>query len=274
MKKLIFIVWLTLILQAFLPTAYAQDNGTVYDSLHIPAEELENATRITEDDVIIKLYHVHLFSYICQDSATPVNERLQNDPTISHHLTFGNPDDLEKDEWTQYTQRDHPLLQVILYPERVFEAANLSEDLEIYETYACTTDYEGWCVYYVTNKGNYVCYAPYYAKEGQEVLYLLTEALIRELYPKHLEHIRAYHANENGTPTLDQSFDLSDYRVRGYPVTTVCRHDPSELKNEDEIPHRTEPFFPTAAVIAAAVSLAVLGGVTLAAWLYRKKTHR
>jgi hypothetical protein len=146
------------------------------------------------------------------------------------------------------------------------------DGVDIYERYAfdARSEYGNAYVYYVTNRGNYI----YYHSYAQPNAYLVPETLVCELIRVHQNHLNTYHADIGGKICFEESVDLSAYCVRGFEEVAVHQHDPSELKNEDEIPRRTEPFFPTAAVIAAAVSLAVLGGVTLAAWMYQKKTKR
>ena len=276
MKKIAVLLCSFFMLLTSFSTAHAQENVAVYDSIRIPAEEIENFAKTNEDDSIICKYYVNFLPYICGEQTGTVRERLQNElQTFSHCLISVNSEELAQDEPTTHTNVYHHFLQAILYPERMFESVNLLNDLEIHEVYAMESQYEGLGVYYVTNKGNYLYYTHFYVAEGSVANgYLLPESVVRDLYPKHIVHQRDYHGHENGMLLLFQSFDLSAYKVHGNEEIVIHRHDPSELETEDEISRRTEPFFPTAAVIAAAVSLAVLGGVTLAAWLYQKKTHR
>ena len=55
MRRFVFFLWSASMLLTFFSNAHAQERVVVYDSLHIPTEEIENFTKNNETDVVIKL---------------------------------------------------------------------------------------------------------------------------------------------------------------------------------------------------------------------------
>ena len=87
MKKIAVLLCSFFVLLTSFSTAHAQENVAVYDSLHIPAEEIENFAKTNEDDSIICKYYVNFLPYICGEQTGTVRERLQNElQTFSHCL--------------------------------------------------------------------------------------------------------------------------------------------------------------------------------------------
>ena len=138
MRRFLFFLCSASMLLTFFSNAHAQECVVVYDSLHIPTEEIENFTKNNETDVVIKLYYMpSLLSCICQERTISVRDYIQNElDTFPQRLVSVSAEDLLQDQWTQSTGRLHTFLQAILYPERIFETAGLSENPEILETYA------------------------------------------------------------------------------------------------------------------------------------------
>ena len=251
-------------------TVSASEMTPMYDSLYITEEEMQAVTKENESDVIVKLYTYDLFRWIGQEPSKSIQEHIVSSAeTFSPRLVSVSPNNLEGegDLWI--------LLQALLDPLPLFEVLNLADNLEIYASYAFEPKvcYSDAYIYYVTNFGDYIYYNPYFLQNGDNNAYLVPVEIVDEIIVAYNADYYNYHQGINGGLPYEYTYDLSAYCVRGFEEVAVHQHDPSELKNEDEIPRRTEPFFPTAAVIAAAVSLAVLGGVTLAAWLYRKPNY-
>ena len=266
MKKGILVLCFALLLSAFAISASANEAPVTWDSLNIPEEETVDFVKEHDGDAIVKLYGLEVFYAIRNDPEKSIQEHLDSPNARSPRLISVSSENLEQEGDLS------TLLQALLNPIPLFEALDLADGLEIDERYAfdARDEYGNAYVYYVTNRGNYI----YYHSYAQPNAYLVPETLVCELIRVHQNHLNTYHADIGGKICFEESVDLSAYCVRGFEEVVVHQHDPSELKNENETPHRTEPFFPTAAVIAAAVSLAVLGGVTLAAWMYQKKTKR
>ena len=265
-REIILALCFVFLLSAFASTATASESPVTWDSLNIPEEETVDFVKEHDGDVIVKLYGLEVFYAIRNDPEKSIREHLDSPNAQSPRLISVSAENLEQEGDLS------TLLQALFNPIPLFEALDLADGLEIYERYAfdARDEYSNAYVYYVTNRGNYI----YYNSYAQANAYLVPETLVCELIRVHQNHLNTYHADIGGKILLEESVDLSAYKVRGNEEIVVHQHDPSELETEDEITRRTEPFFPTAAIIAAAVSLAVLGGVTLAAWIYRKKTHR
>ena len=270
-RGIILVLCFALLLSAFAISASATEAPDTWDSLNIPEEETEGFEKENEGDIIVKLYRLELLYWIHRDPTKSIHDHIASaDKNDQPRLLSVSRDNLEEegDLWI--------LLQALLDPLPLFEVLNLADNLEIYASYAFEPKvcYSDAYIYYVTNFGDYIYYNPYFLQNGDNNAYLVPVEIVDEIIVAYNADYYNYHQGINGGLPYEYTYDLSAYCVRGFEEVAVHQHDPSELKNEDEIPRRTEPFFPTAAVIAAAVSLAVLGGVTLAAWLYRKKTHR
>ena len=269
-RGIILVLCFALLLSAFAISASATEAPDTWDSLNIPEEETADFVKEHDGDAIVKLYGLEVFYAIRNDPEKSIQEHLDSPNARSPRLVSVSPNNLEGegDLWI--------LLQALLDPLPLFEVLNLADNLEIYASYAFEPKvcYSDAYIYYVTNFGDYIYYNPYFLQNGDNNAYLVPVEIVDEIIVAYNADYYNYHQGINGGLPYEYTYDLSAYCVRGFEEVAVHQHDPSELKNEDEIPRRTEPFFPTAAVIAAAVSLAVLGGVTLAAWLYRKKTHR
>ncbi len=257
----------------------------VSDSLHIPAEELENA-EIGDTDIVIKMYHSPILTFRLKSGEhlkdmTDSSWLMLIDDTGFWKLSCDGTT-FTKVEIIYYRQEHYQILaQHMLNPAPLFEKIEKNADFAIIETYCFYNSASTSLIYFVTTQGEYIYYNPFRNTESNGYLFpyeLLTEIAAAEVYD------RNFHIEEGGGgPRLDEVYDLSAYRVHGNETVALHNHEgdtPIITPNPDNPPENPAPdksektpqknTFPWGIVLG--ISLPVVAvGIVSGVWIKKKR---
>ena len=169
---LVFILSLTLLL----PLAVsAKETLQKYDSLNLSAGEKE-AIGISDDNIqIVKKYRAH-WCFVFPET-TSIEEVLESQEMLLPHYIIYNDNGVDSYQMINNGKSEKVDILTVLeqsLDEEYIKKMNagssqlteVADNIEIYNMYYLEdTSYLGKCIYYVTNKGDYVYYSSYLTDE-------------------------------------------------------------------------------------------------------------
>ena len=172
-KSLLVLLSLVLSLTLLTPLAVSAETANKYDSLNLSPEEIETIAIRDENIQIVKKYRGHwTFMFL---GTTNIEEVLESREILLPHYIIYNNNSVDSykiikngkaEEVDIITTPQCHLDLDATYIEKMnsgsSQLAEIADDIEIYNLYYFEdTSYLGQCIYYVTNKGDYVYYSSY-----------------------------------------------------------------------------------------------------------------
>lgn len=172
-KSLLILLSLVLSLTLLTPFSVSAEAANKYDSLNLSPEEIETIAIRDENIQIVKKYRAH-WTFVFP-ATTSIEEVLENREMLLPHYIIYNNNSVDSYQIIKNGKAEEidivttPQLYLDLdatYIEKMnsgsSQLAEIADDIEIYNLYYFEdTSYLGQCIYYVTNKGNYVYYSSY-----------------------------------------------------------------------------------------------------------------